>query len=77
MKKKRLENYGIASHIGLGSTCTNTMLDDVRYQFWYKDALGNMTSVIIKVKEKDSELAIATFESLYPNINWRSFKHIS
>jgi small nuclear ribonucleoprotein (snRNP)-like protein len=30
MKKKRLENYAIASHIGLGSTCTNTMLDDVK-----------------------------------------------
>lgn len=26
MKKKRLENYAIASHIVLGSTCTNTML---------------------------------------------------
>ena len=28
MKKKRLENYAIASHIELGSTCTNTMLYD-------------------------------------------------
>lgn len=28
MKKKRLENYAIASHIILGSTCTNTMLYD-------------------------------------------------
>lgn len=61
----------------LTSNDAKPVLADVRYQFWYKDALGNMTSVIIKVKEKDSELAIATFESLYPNINWRSFKHIS
>lgn len=67
--KDKMENE--TPHFG------NTMLGDVRYQFWYKDALGNMTSVIIKVKEKNSELAIATFESLYPNINWRSFKHIS
>ena len=28
MKKKGLKNYAIASHIGLGSTCTNTMLYD-------------------------------------------------
>lgn len=28
MKKKRLENYAIASYIGLGNTCTNTMLYD-------------------------------------------------
>lgn len=74
MDEKKVIIIGVT---GLGSTGSNTMLADVRYQFWYKDALGNMTSVIIKVKEKDSELAIATFEGLYPNINWRSFKHIS
>ena len=34
---------------------------DVRYRFWYKNSIGNMTSVSIKVKEIDSELAIATF----------------
>lgn len=53
------------------------ILPDVRYQFWYKDSSSRIDSIIIKVKEKDSELAIATFESLYPNIYWRSFKHIT
>lgn len=52
----------------------NTMLATVRYQFHYKDEFGNMGSKTIKIKEKDSELAIATFESIYPNIVWRSFR---
>ena len=50
---------------------------DVYYRFWYKNSIGNRTSVSIKVKKVDSELAIATFESLYPNIKWEFFKHIS
>lgn len=61
----------------VNATISNAMLADVRYRFWYKNSIGNMASVSIKVKEVDSELAIATFESLYPHIKWKFFKHIS
>lgn len=56
------------------SNITKSMVTTVRYQFHYKDEFGNMGSKTIKIKEKDSELAIAIFEETYPNIVWRSFR---
>lgn len=49
MKKKRLENYAIASHIGLGSTCTNTMLyagQTVRLRTSHEEHRGKHFKVI-------------------------------
>lgn len=44
--------------------------------FHFKDKFGNMGSITVKVKNKDSEEAIVLFENTYPEITWRTFRFI-
>lgn len=46
------------------------------YNFLYKDSKGKLDSKIITVNKKDSELAIAKFEYIYPDVVWRRFEFI-
>jgi len=46
------------------------------YRFIYKDEKGDLGYTVVKVNEKDSELAIATFESKFPHLVWRNFQQV-
>ncbi len=52
----------------------DTKEDKIGYKFFYKDFKGEMNDIVVSVKTKDCELAIATFEHMYPNVTWRRFQ---
>ena len=52
----------------------DTKEDKIGYKFFYKDFKGEINDIVVSVKTKDCELAIATFEHMYPNVTWRRFQ---
>ena len=48
----------------------------VMVKFTYKDKFGRTGTNNVEIAERDSELAIATFEKKHPDIVWRNFEFL-
>jgi hypothetical protein len=76
INSKKFQNMHTDSKKNITPTDANNVLAPVLVRFTYKDSKGVMGDDLITISERDSELAIATFEKKHPYLVWREFSFV-